>query len=242
MSGNNSKLIVGDCMNVDTGLPSFEDNYFDLAVVDPPYGISVTNMQMGSRGKHVSSVSKARRRFSGGGKLKDRLLNQSIMDWDSDVPTQAYFDELMRVSRNQIIWGGNYFNLPPSRGFIIWNKIQPWDNFSQAEFAWTSFDCPAKVFTFSNRGGNNKRTKIHPTEKPIELYDYLFENFATEGYKILDTHLGSGNSRVSAAKAKLDFVGYEINEYFVEQHLNNWHSYTQHKSIPKICKDQLSIW
>ncbi len=123
--------------------------------------------------------------------------------------------------------GGNYFDLPPTRGFIIWNKNQPWDNFSQAEFGWTSFDCPAKVFTFSNRGGTNEEKKIHPTQKPIELYDFCFRHFATEGMKIIDTHGGSCGSRISADKAKLNFIGYEIDEkYFESQELR----FSQYKS------------
>ncbi len=114
--------------------------------------------------------------------------------------------------------GGNYFDLPPTRCFIVWNKNQPWENFSQAEIAWTSFDKPAKLFTYSNRGGSNEEKKIHPTQKPIYLYDYCFKHFATEGMNILDTHLGSGGSRISADKAMLNFTAFEINEvYFNNQ-------------------------
>ena len=218
-----STCFLQDCV---AGMKKFADNYFDLAIVDPPYGINATNMQMGthkSRTKDgypgVSTATKIKGRLnSGSGKLKNRMLNKSIIDWDNEKPTKEYFDELFRVSKNQIIWGGNYFDLPPTRGFVIWNKNQPWENFSQAEFAWTSFDSPAKLFTFSNRGGNNEETKIHPTQKPTYLYDYCFKHFATEGMKILDTHLGSGSSRISADKFKLDFTGFETNEmYFDDQ-------------------------
>ena len=116
--------------------------------------------------------------------------------------------------------GGNYFidNLYSSRCFAIWNKNQPWDNFSQAEFAWTSFDAPAKLITLSNRGGANSEEKIHPTQKPIKLYEWLLLNFANEGDKILDTHLGSGSSRIAAFKMGFDFVGFELDkEYFDAQ-------------------------
>lgn len=209
------------------GMSQYPDKYFDLAVVDPPYGINATDMQMGSApnrkeiGQYpgISTAVKLKGRLNnGGGKLKNRMLNKSLINWDSEKPTKAYFNELFRISKNQIIWGGNYYDLQPTRCFIIWNKNQPWDNFSQAEFAWTSFDKPSKLFTFSNRGGNNEETKIHPTQKPIYLYDYCYKHFATIGMKILDTHLGSGSSRISAYKLGLDFTGYELDKnYFDKQ-------------------------
>lgn len=212
------------------GMKDFPDNYFDLAIVDPPYGINATNMQMGThktRSKDgypgISTATKIKGRLNaGGGKLKDRMLNKSVIDWDNEKPNKEYFDELFRVSKNQIIWGGNYFDLPPTRCFIVWNKNQPWDNFSQAEIAWTSFDKPAKLFTYSNRGGNNEETKIHPTQKPVYLYDYCFKHFATEGMKILDTHLGSGSSRISADKSKLDFTAFETNEFYFNDQENRY--------------------
>jgi site-specific DNA-methyltransferase (adenine-specific) len=224
----NSIVFNEDCM---IGMKSYPDKYFDLALVDPPYGINAPNMTMGSnpnrkgrdsRGQlqygNVSTAQKLKkgRLNSGGGKLKNRNLNTMNCDWDCEPPSKEYFDELFRVSKNQIIWGGNYFNLPPCRGFIVWNKNQPWDNFSQAEFAWTSFDCPAKLFTHSNRGGANEEKKIHPTQKPHYLYDYCLKNFTKEGDKILDTHLGSGTSRISCFKSNLDFVGFEIDKSYFE--------------------------
>lgn len=115
------------------------------------------------------------------------------------------------MSKNQIIWGGNYFSLPPTRCVLVWDKMQPWENFSQVEIAWTSFDYPAKLFRFDNRYGG----KIHPTEKPKALYSWIFKSFAKEGMKILDTHLGSQSSRIAAYSAGLDFYGCEIDkEYF----------------------------
>ena len=218
-----SNVYLQDCIG---GLKQYPNNYFDLAIVDPPYGINATNMQMGTtktrkkNGNHsISTATKIKGRLnSGSGKLKNRLLNKSIIDWDNKTPDIEYFNELFRVSKNQIIWGGNYFNLPPTRGFIIWNKKQPWENFSQAEFAWTSFDCPSKLFTLSNRGGANTEIKIHPTQKPIELHDFCFSKFTTKGMLVLDTHLGSGSSRISAFKNDLNFIGYETNEvYFYDQ-------------------------
>lgn len=140
----------------------YPDKYFDLAIVDPPYGINAPNMTMGSNpnrnepGQYggVSTAVKLKGRLnSGGGKLKNRMLNKSNINWDNSKPTEEYFKELKRVSKNQIIWGGNYFVLPPSRCMLCWNKLQPWENFSQFELAWTSFDKPAGLVSLSNTGG-----------------------------------------------------------------------------------------
>lgn len=179
-----------DCVEYMRALP---DKAFDLAVVDPPYGLP-----KGST--------------SGSGKLKGRALNIGDIygKWDRK-PTKEYFDELFRVSRNQVIWGGNYFELPPTRGVVCWDKMQPWENFSQWEYAWTSFSRPAAIFKCDNRAGG----KIHPTQKPVALYVWIFKNFTKPGDKILDTHLGSGSSRIAAYRAGLDFTGCEIDkEYF----------------------------
>ena len=204
-----------DCMEI---MKQYSDQYFDLAIVDPPYGISANKMQMGDskKGASVNNKIKNLRVNSGSGKLKNRILNTSNCDWDKYPPTAEYFTELFRVSKNQIIWGMNYFKLPPTRGFVCWNKNQPWENFSQCELAWTSFDVPAKLFTKSNRCGANTEKKIHPTQKPIELYDYLLHHFSKPGDKILDTHLGSGMSRLAAYKKNLYFVGVEIDLLFYQ--------------------------
>lgn len=159
----------------------YPDKYFDLAIVDPPYGINAPNMQMGSHpnrskndgfgsGPGISTAVKLKGRLnSGGGKLKDRKLNTSSIAWDNQIPSDKYFKELKRVSKNQVIWGGNYFPLPPTRCILAWDKMQPWENFSQFELAWTSYDKPAGLFRQSNTGGNNLETKIHPTQKPVRL-------------------------------------------------------------------------
>lgn len=139
---------------------SLPDNYFQLAVADPPYGIRDAGGQTG-----------------GSGKLKGRVFNNGYIDrWDK-APSQEFFDELMRVSESQIIWGGNYFALPPSRCFVCWDKVQPWENFSQVEFAWTSFDSPAQLFRYDNRTGD----KIHPTQKPVALYGWLLQKYGKSG-------------------------------------------------------------
>lgn len=181
-----------DCMEYMRTLP---DKYFDLAVVDPPYGLPADSS-------------------NGSGKLKNRAFNQGhISTWDVR-PDSEYFSELFRVSKNQVIFGGNYFQLPPCRCFLIWDKLQPFPNFSRCEYAWTSFNLPSKLFAFDNRTGG----KIHPTQKPVELYSWIYGLFTKPGYKILDTHLGSGSSRIAAYDAGLDFVGCEIDpDYFKAQ-------------------------
>jgi site-specific DNA-methyltransferase (adenine-specific) len=182
-----SEVYNMDCIE---GMKFYPDNYFDLAIVDPPYGIGI-------------SSNPFRQKFE-------------KCDWDNAIPNKQYFDELMRVSKNQIIWGGNYFDLPPSQGFIIWDKKQPQD-FSSAmcEMAWMSLQKPAKMFR--KHVVTAEPNKIHPTQKPVALYDWILHNYAKEGDKILDTHLGSQSSRIAAYKAKLDFVGYEIDKEYFEQ-------------------------
>ena len=140
-------------------------------------------------------------------------------DWDFTPPSQEFFDELERVSENRIIWGGNYFHLPPSRCIVCWDKEQPWENFSQIELAWTSFDMPAKLYRQGSRGGSvpDMRTtiKIHPTQKPVSLYAYLLRVFAKPGDRIFDPMMGSQSSRIAAYKMGFDYVGCELDkEYF----------------------------
>lgn len=185
----NSVVYNVDCLEYMRSLP---DKHFDLCIADPPYGLD-------------------KKSSMGGPKLQNRAFSRGVIhDWDVR-PTDEVFAEIMRVSKNQIIWGGNYFSLPPTRCFVCWDKVQPWPNFSQCELAWTSFDYPAKLFRYDNRTGN----KIHPTQKPTELYAYLLKNFAIGGGKIFDPYLGSGSSRIASYKLGFDFVGCEINkEYF----------------------------
>ncbi|MGP1459865.1 MAG: site-specific DNA-methyltransferase, partial [Treponema sp.] len=150
-----------DCMEY---MKECRDKQFDLAIVDPPYGIEEIT------GKEVNH---------GRGKLKHRAFNRGekkFNNWDKK-PSKEYFAELFRVSKNQVIFGGNYFDLPPVRGFIVWDKCQPFPNFSACEFAWTSFNIPAKIFKFDNRIAG----KIHPTQKPVELYEWILLNFAGGG-------------------------------------------------------------
>ena len=177
-------------------MKTIPDNYFELAIVDPPYGILNKTKRGGDKKFNMKEYSK----------------------WDIK-PSEKYFDELFRVSKNQIIWGGNYFGhlwskCEYNKCFVIWDKNQPekLNNFSMAEMAWTSFDMPSKIFQYSIR---KNRNKIHPTQKPIELYEWLLKMFAKDGDKILDTHLGSGSSRIAAHDLKFDFVGCELDkDYF----------------------------
>jgi len=178
----------------------YEDNHFDLAIVDPPYGIDLANMNMGA----------------GTGKKHTKIENRKwkSKDWDKETPTQEYFNELKRVSKNQIIWGGNYFELGVCYGFCIWNKESPEGmSFSDCEFAWHSFKKVAKMFSYSTYKG--KGHKIHPTQKPIKLYEWLLMNYAKEGDKILDTHLGSGSIAIACHNLKYDLTACELDkEYF----------------------------
>jgi site-specific DNA-methyltransferase (adenine-specific) len=222
------KLILGDCIE---GLKDTPDKFYDLAIVDPPYGINSTDMNMGSNPKRsrndghgsgpgISTAVKDKknrlqRLNGGGGTLKNRILNTSKIGWDYEKPSDEYFIELFRVSKNQIIWGGNYFDLGPTRCVLCWDKRQPWENFSQWEMAWTSFDSPAAIFSFSNTGGNNFEKKIHPTQKPKELYKWVLNRYAQPGDKILDTHGGSMSSVIACLEMGFEITCYEKDpDYF----------------------------
>lgn len=180
-----------DCIE---GMKQFPDQYFDLAIVDPPYGIGMDG------GK------------KGGGRREYKKKNQ-----DKEIPSAEYWKELFRVSKNQIVWGGNYFTkyLPPKMGWVFWDKGSR--NFSMAdgELAWTSFNKALRVFDYSRSAANVQRAGFHPTEKPIALYEWLINRYAKEGYKILDTHAGSASSLIACHRARLEFVGFELDpEYF----------------------------
>ena len=178
------------------------DNYYDLAIVDPPYGI-------GDKFK--------------GGKTGKMNFNEIVnKDWDK-VPPPEYFEELFRVSKNQIIWGGNYFNLPPSRCFIVWDKLISEDfTLAMAELAWTSFDKLAKII----RMPTLKDGKIHPTQKPIKLYRKLLIDYAEKGFKILDTHGGSFTNAIACDKEGFDL---DICEIDLDYYKNGVQQFQLHK-------------
>ena len=155
-------------------------------------------------------------------------VRKKIIAWDT-APEKEYFDELFRVSRNQIIWGGNYFPLPPTRCFLVWRKLTISENFSMAmaEYAWTSFNGNAKVFEYAPQDS----TRFHPTQKPKALYDWIYKLYAKPGMKILDTHLGSGSSRIAAYDAGLDFVGYEIDKEYFDKQEQRFADYTAQTNL-----------
>jgi site-specific DNA-methyltransferase (adenine-specific) len=203
-----NKVYNMDCIE---GMKMYPDKYFDLAIVDPPYGIE-------TRGN-------AQDRFNMGKDLT--LINDN-------KPTAEYFDELFRVSKNQIIWGYNHLSdmLPSCREFIFWYKHQPVVTFSDGELAWTSYQKTAKCFDYSFHKANlNNKGKIHPTQKPIKLYDWLLQNYANPTDKILDTHLGSGSSRIAAHKAKLSFVGFEIDRDYFDASIKRYELAIQQQTL-----------
>ena len=199
-----------DCMEYMRSMP---DKFFDLAVVDPPYGRA--NSHIG-RGKRFGGRFD---RYKLNGCNMAGKIRKKIIGWD-EAPGQDYFRELFRVSRHQIIFGANYFKgLPPTRCFLVWRKLNISESFSMAmcEYAWTSFNTNAKLFECSSLG-NKKDIRFHPTQKPVALYHWLLDKFATPGDRILDTHLGSGSSRIAAYKLGFDFYATEIDkDYFDAQ-------------------------
>jgi site-specific DNA-methyltransferase (adenine-specific) len=174
----------------------YPDKYFDLAIVDPPYGIGASEMTMGS-GKN--------KKYTKGKK------------WDNETPNKDYFNELVRVSKNQIIWGGNYFDLPLTKSWIFWDKGIYGDcDFADGELAWTSFKKVLRVAQIRYKGflGADLH-RIHPTQKPVKLYKWLLQNYANKGDKILDTHLGSGSIAIACHDLGFDLTACELDtDYF----------------------------
>ena len=200
-----SEVFLEDCTKA---LKRFNDNHFDLAIVDPPYGIDINNQSQGK----------------GGGVA--RKIDYTKKDWDKTAPEIIYFNELRRVSKNQIIWGANHFisRLPiDSSCWVVWDKDNGETDFADCELAWTSFKTAVRRFKWTWAGMRqqnmkNKEERIHPTQKPIALYKWLLMNYASEGNLILDTHLGSGSSRIAAYDLGYDFIGFEIDpEYYEKQ-------------------------
>lgn len=192
-----NKVYLEDCTEA---LKRFGDGYFDIAVVDPPYGIGANKMQLGN-GK--------------------RKIYRGEADWDNAIPTAEYWEQLFRVSKNQIVWGGNYMTeyLKPTSAWLFWDKGTGENDFADGELAWTSYNGALRKITKSWVGANAKDglERIHPTQKPIYLYDWIFNRFAKEGNLILDTHLGSGSSRIAAYKGGFNFVGFEIDQEYYEK-------------------------
>ena len=194
------ELLNIDCMEYMKGL---DDNAFELAIVDPPYGIGE----------------------SGGNESRNRVAtnNYKQKKWDVAAPDKSYFLELQRVSKSQIIWGANHFMQNIALGsscWIVWDKMTGDSDFADCELAYTSFKTAVRKFQFRWSGMlqgdmKNKEIRIHPTQKPVKLYEWLLSNYAKEGDRILDTHLGSGSSAIAAHYGGFDFVGCELDEdYF----------------------------
>ena len=196
-----SEVYNTDCLEY---MKTVHDKFFELSIVDPPYGIGITKQSLGE-----------------GGGLYRKPKAYKRGEWDSLIPNSLYFDELYRISKNQIIWGGNYFNLRPTPCYIFWDKNNGGNDFADGELAWTSFDTPVRKFKYTWFGfiqgkmGNQKENRIHPTQKPIDLYKWLLKSYAKEGDKIFDSHLGSGSSRIACYEGGFDFWGCELDkEYF----------------------------
>ena len=194
-----SEVYLEDCVKA---LKRFNDNHFDLAIVDPPYGLGLGTVSIPSE-KNTNSQQKF---------YKDLKSKR----WDDNTPNKEYFDELKRVSKNQIVWGGNYMaeHLGNTKCIIIWDKMTYIPTMSQYEFAFCSFNKHPKMVKINSTDID----RMHPTQKPIKLYDWLLHHYAKEGDLILDTHLGSGSSRIAAYKGGFNFVGFEIDaEYYEKQ-------------------------
>jgi len=196
-------LFHADCMEI---MKQYPDKYFDLAIVDPPYGIDIDNEKSGNlvMTKHTSK------------------------HWDNSIPTPEYFEQLFRVSKNQIIWGGNYFELKRKKGWICWDKVNPLTGkFSDFELAWTSFLNCDRIYKQEwigfGRKFKEKESSIHPTQKPIQLYFWIIQQFGTEGMKILDTHFGSGSIALAVDKANrldkmnLHLTACEIDKEYIDK-------------------------
>ena len=203
-----------DCMD---GLREMPDNYVDLAIVDPPYGIGANRMTLGN-GK--------RKLYRGGD------------DWDRSPPSREYFSELDRVSINRIIWGGNYYaDLcgKNSSCWVVWDKCTGANSFADCELAYTSFCSVAKIFKHSwvgaNAKENSEKDRIHPTQKPIALYKWLLQNYAKEGDLILDTHMGSGSLYIACLDMGFDYIGYEIDADYFEEIEHRVYNFTRQTTL-----------
>ena len=186
-----------DCLEA---MRQMTDNQFDLAVVDPPYGIGAEN--------HA-------------GKKENGWTQWVKKDWDKAIPTAEYWQELFRVSKNQIVWGGNYMTeyLPPKMGWIVWDKGQRDFSLADGELAWTSFDKAMRIFTYA-RAKALQEGKIHPTQKPVKLYEWILDKYAEEGQTILDTHLGSGSIALACHNRGYSLTAFEIDKEYFESAKN----------------------
>ena len=193
----------------------YEDNYFDLAIVDPPYGIGIDGQKESKKGKK-----------------SDRKYHKQ-KQWDNKIPDKKYFNELERVSKNQIIWGANYFVkhlTKGTKGWVVWFKGQTGLTMSDCELAYSSFNCATRVVNI-NRVDLLKQNTIHPTEKPIRLYQWLLENYAKENDKILDTHLGSGSIAIACHNLGYELTGCELDKDYYEAAMKRIEQHKQQQRL-----------
>ena len=207
-----SEVYLEDCL---TALKRYADNHFDLAIVDPPYVIDINNQSQGK----------------GGGVAKK--IEYTKKDWDKQAPDIDYFNELIRVSKNQIIWGANHFieKIPYNAScWIVWNKENGETDFADCELAWTSFETAVRMFKWKWAGMlqqnmKDKEQRIHPTQKPVALYQWILDKYAKPNDLILDTHLGSGSSRIAAYKGGFNFVGFEIDQEYYDKSIKRFEDF-----------------
>lgn len=205
------ELILGDCMDLLHNTPS---KHYDLAIVDPPYGINISE-DLYERGQNC---------------VKNGYRAWEYKDWDKKSPTKEYLKQLFTASKNQIIWGGNYFELPPKRCWLVWDKGQRDFSFADGELAWTSFDKSVRIFNYS-RALLLKENKIHPTQKPIALYRWLLKNYAKNGDKILDTHAGSFSSGIACWEMGFDITAIELDVDYFNAAINRFKNYIKQQRL-----------
>jgi site-specific DNA-methyltransferase (adenine-specific) len=201
-----------DCMDL---MARYEDSYFDLAIVDPPYGLGIDGQKENKKGKQ-----------------SDRKYHKQ-KQWDNEIPDKKYFNELERVSKNQIIWGANYFVkhlTKGTKGWVVWFKGQTGLTMSDCELAYSSFNCATRVVNI-NRVDLLKQNTIHPTEKPIRLYQWLLENYAKENDKILDTHLGSGSIAIACHNLGYELTGCELDKDYYEAAMKRIEQHKQQQRL-----------
>lgn len=201
----------------------YPDNYFDLAIVDPPYGLE--------------RFKKASKETTGVYAKRGSFKSEDGQNWNNEKPTREYFNELFRVSKNQIIWGANNFQLPPTEYFCVWDKQQYMPNFASAEYAWVSMGLkkPAQVFRYGIHKENAIRKaqggKIHQAQKPVKLYEWLLMNYAKEGDKILDTHLGSGSIAIACHDYKFELTACELDKEYYDKAIQRIKNHTNQTKL-----------
>ncbi len=212
-----NKIHLLDCME---GMKHFPDNYFDLAIVDVPYGIKEDGRK--TKGRNIRKDGSFIPKKIGDKTIIVKPKDYKLGEWDSNTPEKEYFTELKRVSKNQIIWGANHLGeMPSSSCWIVWDKKNGYNDFADAELAYTSFKSAVRIFSWKWAGMlqedmKNKEHRIHPTQKPVQLYKWLLRNYAEKDFKILDTHVGSGSSIIAFEHFGCEWIGFEIDKDYYD--------------------------